>query len=378
MIKRRNLRTRAIKLFVLDEADEMLDKGFKEQIYDVYRYLPPGTQVVLLSATMPHEILEMTSKFMTNAVRILVKRWVFYSYVCFPRFDHAILFEWCRTGHNDQSEAVGARDTSWTSTTRKIQQLGYCIRTQPTLSRNLGLEQNHRLLLLISFFQCFINDYRRYRIIGVDPHDRRKNFRVVFHKGSNETVQPDTEQSFWYPSQSASVYPSRLLRCMIQTALSEHKCRAFWLTDVTCHNGERVNCHPHPLFTVMMFSHEADSAKDRVADFYRGSCSFEPYPFHLFTLQIPLVSMKPVCLRLCPAIILQYVAICIWCSFVCPFSTLLCSFPYIPRTLFQWWTYTGGYQAVLRCCRTGRMEVRHTMWSVWHSYHHTVSHLLQH
>ncbi|THD21332.1 Eukaryotic initiation factor [Fasciola hepatica] len=74
MIRRRNLRTRAVKLFVLDEADEMLDKGFKEQIYDVYRYLPPGTQVVLLSATMPHEILEMTSKFMTRPVRILVKR----------------------------------------------------------------------------------------------------------------------------------------------------------------------------------------------------------------------------------------------------------------------------------------------------------------
>ncbi len=46
MIKRRNLRTRSIKTLVLDEADEMLNKGFKEQIYDVYRYLPPDTQVL--------------------------------------------------------------------------------------------------------------------------------------------------------------------------------------------------------------------------------------------------------------------------------------------------------------------------------------------
>jgi hypothetical protein len=45
MIKRRCLRTRSIKTLVLDEADEMLNKGFKEQIYDVYRYLPPDTQV---------------------------------------------------------------------------------------------------------------------------------------------------------------------------------------------------------------------------------------------------------------------------------------------------------------------------------------------
>ena len=45
MIKRRSLRTRAIKLLILDESDEMLSRGFKDQIYDVYRYLPPDLQV---------------------------------------------------------------------------------------------------------------------------------------------------------------------------------------------------------------------------------------------------------------------------------------------------------------------------------------------
>ncbi|CAI5986199.1 unnamed protein product [Closterium sp. NIES-64] len=74
MIKRRSLRTRAIKLLILDESDEMLNMGFKDQIYDIYRYLPPELQVVLVSATLPHEILEMTNKFMTDPVRILVKR----------------------------------------------------------------------------------------------------------------------------------------------------------------------------------------------------------------------------------------------------------------------------------------------------------------
>ncbi|CAN7047433.1 unnamed protein product [Brassica oleracea var. botrytis] len=74
MIKRRSLRTRAIKLLILDESDEMLSRGFKDQIYDVYRYLPPDLQVCLVSATLPHEILEMTSKFMTEPVKILVKR----------------------------------------------------------------------------------------------------------------------------------------------------------------------------------------------------------------------------------------------------------------------------------------------------------------
>ncbi|PIK61497.1 putative eukaryotic initiation factor 4A-III [Apostichopus japonicus] len=74
MIRRRHLRTRSIKMLILDEADEMLNKGFKEQIYDVYRYLPPATQVCLFSATLPHDVLEMTHKFMTDPVRILVKR----------------------------------------------------------------------------------------------------------------------------------------------------------------------------------------------------------------------------------------------------------------------------------------------------------------
>ncbi|KAA1075419.1 hypothetical protein PCANC_16469 [Puccinia coronata f. sp. avenae] len=74
MIRRRNLRTRNIKMLVLDEADELLNLGFKDQIYDVYRYLPPQTQVVVLSATLPYDVLEMTTKFMTDPIRILVKR----------------------------------------------------------------------------------------------------------------------------------------------------------------------------------------------------------------------------------------------------------------------------------------------------------------
>eukprot|EP01128_Nolandella_sp_AFSM9_P001804 TRINITY_DN12212_c0_g1_i1.p1 TRINITY_DN12212_c0_g1~~TRINITY_DN12212_c0_g1_i1.p1 ORF type:complete len:420 (-),score=122.66 TRINITY_DN12212_c0_g1_i1:323-1537(-) len=74
MIRRKNLRTRNIKMLVLDEADSMLDRGFKEQIYDIYRYLPPHTQIVLVSATLTREVLEMTKKFMNEPVRILVKR----------------------------------------------------------------------------------------------------------------------------------------------------------------------------------------------------------------------------------------------------------------------------------------------------------------
>ncbi|KAJ9443390.1 ATP-dependent RNA helicase FAL1 [Diplonema papillatum] len=74
MIRRRNLSTRGIKVLVLDEADEMLTRNFKKQIFDIYRHLPPALQVVLVSATLPNEVLELTTNFMTDPIRILVKR----------------------------------------------------------------------------------------------------------------------------------------------------------------------------------------------------------------------------------------------------------------------------------------------------------------
>jgi len=61
-------------MIVLDEDDEMLSHDFKELIYDVFAKLPQNTQVIVFSATMPTDLLEVTTKFMTNPVKILVKR----------------------------------------------------------------------------------------------------------------------------------------------------------------------------------------------------------------------------------------------------------------------------------------------------------------
>mmetsp|Transcript_20595 Transcript_20595/g.47247 ORF Transcript_20595/g.47247 Transcript_20595/m.47247 type:complete len:393 (-) Transcript_20595:170-1348(-) len=74
MITKRNLRIDDLLTFVLDEADEMLSRGFKEQIYEIFKTLPPNVQVCLFSATMAPDVLDMTSKFMRDAVRILVKK----------------------------------------------------------------------------------------------------------------------------------------------------------------------------------------------------------------------------------------------------------------------------------------------------------------
>merc|ERR1712127_347486 len=74
MISKRHFRVDDLKIFVLDEADEMLSRGFKDQIYDIFKALPPNVQVCLFSATMAPEILDLTTKFMRDAVRILVKK----------------------------------------------------------------------------------------------------------------------------------------------------------------------------------------------------------------------------------------------------------------------------------------------------------------
>eukprot|EP00455_Lapot_gusevi_P030640 TRINITY_DN32_c0_g1_i1.p1 TRINITY_DN32_c0_g1~~TRINITY_DN32_c0_g1_i1.p1 ORF type:complete len:437 (+),score=184.25 TRINITY_DN32_c0_g1_i1:92-1312(+) len=74
MINRGALKLDHLKLFILDEADEMLSRGFKDQIYDIFQTLPQNIQVCLFSATMPAEIFAITQRFMRNPIRILVKR----------------------------------------------------------------------------------------------------------------------------------------------------------------------------------------------------------------------------------------------------------------------------------------------------------------
>jgi len=73
MIRRRNINARNIRLLVLDEADEMLSSGFKDQIYNIFQHLSNNVQVCLFSATMPQELHALSEKFMRNPVKILVQ-----------------------------------------------------------------------------------------------------------------------------------------------------------------------------------------------------------------------------------------------------------------------------------------------------------------
>lgn len=73
LLQKKHVTTSNVKMVVLDEADEMLSRGFTEQIVSIMKFMNPDIQIVLVSATLPPEILELTRQFMRDPVSILVK-----------------------------------------------------------------------------------------------------------------------------------------------------------------------------------------------------------------------------------------------------------------------------------------------------------------
>jgi translation initiation factor 4A len=73
LIRRGIITSKKIKLLVLDEADEMLSSGFKEQVYNIFQHLNNDIQVALFSATLPSSIFPIINKIMRNPVKICVK-----------------------------------------------------------------------------------------------------------------------------------------------------------------------------------------------------------------------------------------------------------------------------------------------------------------
>jgi len=73
MIEEKYLSTNHIKILIMDEADEILKIGFREQIMKIFSYIPKNSQIAIFSATMPKEALDISKHFLVNPVNILVK-----------------------------------------------------------------------------------------------------------------------------------------------------------------------------------------------------------------------------------------------------------------------------------------------------------------
>jgi len=74
MMKRRVFQTKGLKCVIIDEADEMLSIGFKDQLYNIFQFIPNNTQVGLFSATLPQDAVDLSKNIMKNPVNILVKK----------------------------------------------------------------------------------------------------------------------------------------------------------------------------------------------------------------------------------------------------------------------------------------------------------------
>lgn len=72
-MRRRTLKTDNLRMIILDEADEMLNMGFREDIEEILSQVPEERQTILFSATMPPEILAITEKFQTDPVQVKIK-----------------------------------------------------------------------------------------------------------------------------------------------------------------------------------------------------------------------------------------------------------------------------------------------------------------
>jgi translation initiation factor 4A len=73
LIDKRGLSTADIKTLIVDEADEMLSRGFKDQMYQILQKMPESLNISLFSATIPNEMFDVTNRFMRNPLKILVK-----------------------------------------------------------------------------------------------------------------------------------------------------------------------------------------------------------------------------------------------------------------------------------------------------------------
>lgn len=74
MIERNVLDTSSLKILTLDEADELLSKGFKDQIRSIVRHIPSNIHINLFSATFPQEVVDLSKSFMNNPVVFNVKK----------------------------------------------------------------------------------------------------------------------------------------------------------------------------------------------------------------------------------------------------------------------------------------------------------------
>jgi superfamily II DNA/RNA helicase len=77
LIRKGILRTDNVKMLVLEDMDQLINMGFKDQILDIHRLLPSRIQSIAMSTTLPQSFLETSTKVAVNPIRVTVERDVY-------------------------------------------------------------------------------------------------------------------------------------------------------------------------------------------------------------------------------------------------------------------------------------------------------------
>ena len=166
MIRRGHINPSKLTLVVLDEADEMLSPGFKDQVYNIFTYLNDDVQIALFSATLPEHIFKITEKFMRNPVKICVKA-------------ESLTLEGIKQYYvalNDDGDKYDTIKDLYQSFT-----LSQCIIYSNSVKR---VEDLHEAMITDGFPVCCIHS-------NMDKHERDKVFEGFRNGGSRVLISTD-------------------------------------------------------------------------------------------------------------------------------------------------------------------------------------------
>lgn len=74
LVQRDAIKLDSLKLFILDGADEILARDYSEQIFAIHQHMPHDTQGIILSPTMPDDMLQIAAKLLRNPLHIIVSK----------------------------------------------------------------------------------------------------------------------------------------------------------------------------------------------------------------------------------------------------------------------------------------------------------------
>lgn len=152
-MRRHTIKTANVKMIVLDEADEMLNMGFREDIETILKDMPEERQMALFSATMPQPILDITHEYQKDAEYIKVT----------PKeiTVDTIKQAYYRIGHKDKMEALcrlldyyqPVRSLIFCNTKRMVDEMAEILKDRGYQAEGLhgDLSQNQRDVVMNSF-----------------------------------------------------------------------------------------------------------------------------------------------------------------------------------------------------------------------------------